>query len=114
MGEHSLLGTDYSEKIIKICKFKIHPLYQHHYESIDLAILEFCDHVEFNKNIQPIELAPPKLNIWKYGRPNVTTAGWGRMENNEKSYELRAVTQQLRTLPCEVCEYVSCSLYTRL
>ena len=123
-GEHSLIENENSQKRIKICKFKIHPLY-HQAKYVDLAILEFCNPVEFNENIQPIELVPPKLNIWKDGRPNVTIAGWGRMENNTRSSKLRAVTQQvktvndkwigddliLRTAFCEYFEFVSCSLY---
>ena len=112
-GEHSLIENENSEKRIKICKINIHPLFQYgHHTHVcnkctDLAILEFCNPIEFNDHIQPIELAPPKLNIWKYGRPNVTTAGWGRMENNEKSYELRALTHQITTEKIRnVCEHL--------
>ena len=123
-GEHSLIQNENSEKKIKVCKFKIHPQYYikyyNPYKSVDLAILEFCDPIEFNEHIQPIELAHPKLNIWKYGRPIVTTAGWGKTENSKKlSPKLRAITQKIRTLSHEVCEYLfspfdPCSLYTWL
>ena len=129
-GEHSLIENENSQKRIKICKFKIHPLY-HQAKYVDLAILEFCNPVEFNENIQPIELVPPKLNIWKDGRPNVTIAGWGRMENNTFPSKLRAVTQQIKTVNniynksnqiwqdfrngiCEAFEFVLCSLYARI
>ena len=51
-GEHSLEQNENSEKKIKVCKFQIHPLYDNplFYEWIDLAILEFCDPIEFNIN----------------------------------------------------------------
>ena len=77
---------------VKVCDMKVHPLYDT--EGQDLALLKLCESVDF---ITPIALAPPELDIWKYGTtpPNVTTAGWGRMEHFCTSNTLRAITIQI-------------------
>ena len=55
-GKHWLKKHEKSQKTIKICNFKSHPLFETEGRSRDLALLELCNPVEFNKYIQPIEL----------------------------------------------------------
>ena len=88
----SIFAGEKSQREIKVCHIKVHPLYDT--EGQDVALLKLCESVNF---ITPIALAPPGLDIWKYGTtpPNVTTAGWGVMENRLLSNTLRAITVQI-------------------
>ncbi|CAH0553073.1 unnamed protein product [Brassicogethes aeneus] len=73
---------------IKVCK-----IFQHHkYEDFDndIAILQLCSNLSFNKNILPIAL--PKENV--FIRPNTRgfASGWGaKNENGTVTLKLRKV-----------------------
>ncbi len=92
VGDHNTQTHDSGEQVKEICRKVVHHSYTSNVND-DIALLELCKPVKFSHTIQPIGLATKKVNLWKYGPPEVTVAGWGTTkEGGSLSRILKEVT----------------------
>jgi hypothetical protein len=80
---------DYGGKIIEIADVIVHPRFDSIKYTNDFALLIFKEPLEFDENIQPIQLPFDFEKILPGTKCLVS--GWGKMENDERPQELRSV-----------------------
>nr|AAQ75386.1 trypsinogen [Pediculus humanus]AAQ82537.1 trypsinogen [Pediculus humanus] len=64
--------------VVKAKKVHVHPKYDDQFVDYDVAVVELQQDLEFNKNVQPVEVTKtePTENT------NVRVSGWGRLAEN--------------------------------
>lgn len=80
---------DYGGRIIEIADIIVHPKFDKIKLINDFALMVFMEPLTFDDNVQPIELPNDYETIPDGTKCKVS--GWGKMENDVRPQELRAV-----------------------
>jgi trypsin len=80
---------DYGGRIVEIADLITHPKFDKIKLMNDFALMVFKEPIDFDENVQPIELPYDYEGLADGTRCRVT--GWGKMENDVRPQELRTV-----------------------
>lgn len=98
-------GSTYKDQggiIINVQQSFYHPYFVSATFQNDFALLYFENPITFTNLIQPVKL--PTLNTITYDGTTCTVAGWGKMENNKLSADLKSTYVQIvNQYVCQAC-----------
>ncbi|CAO1373108.1 unnamed protein product [Diamesa hyperborea] len=102
-------GSTYRQQdgiIINVKQTFYHPYYVPATFQNDFALLSFEKPITFTNLIQPVKL--PTLNTVTYDGTTCTVAGWGKMEDNKLSADLKSTNVQIvNQYVCQINYYTS-------
>ena len=87
-GKHNVFKKETTEKLITVCD--IRTMGDNYNMENDIALLKFCEPIEFTPQIQPIPVGPSEACLSRTCRTG-SIAGWGRSDLHDGKLQVMHV-----------------------